>query len=206
MRCRPLPTRRRSPRKRGGARDEALPHRHGQGRRGKDHGVRGRGARARGEGQARPRVHVQREGAPLRDARLRAHRRRGHAGRAQRVGREHGSRARARRVRDDGAPLEDALQAALRQQVRAHLLPRRAGHAGVDAARQGLVAHDRDARRRQLARTTSSSSTRRRRATGSTCCACRRSSSTSCRRASSVATPSARGRCSRIPRSARSCS
>ena len=50
------------------------------------------------------------------------------------------------------------------------------------------------------ASTTSSSSTRRRRATGSTCCACRRSSSTSCRRASSVATPSARGRCSRIPK------
>ena len=48
------------------------------------------------------------------------------------------------------------------------------GHAGVDDARQGLVAHDRDARRRELAATTSSSSTRRRPATGSTCCACRR--------------------------------
>ncbi len=52
-------------------RRQAIRPRHGQGRRRQDDRLRGRGALARGQGQARPRGHVQREGAPERDARLR---------------------------------------------------------------------------------------------------------------------------------------
>ena len=99
----------------------------------------------------------------------------------ERLGREHGPRDRARGVRAHDVEVAGALQAALRQQVRAHVLPRRARDGGVGDARQGVVAHDRERGRRSARASTSSSSTRRRRATGSTCSACRRSSWTSCR-------------------------
>ena len=119
---------------------------------------------------------------------------RGDARRDRRLGRQHAPREGARGVRRSRAPQPRPLQDALRQRVRAHLSSRRPGHAGVVDARQGVVAHDRAARRTDRSSTTSSSSTRRPPATGSTCSACPRSSSTSCRRASCGATPSARGR------------
>src|SRR4051812_45027788 len=54
------------------AREQTFSDRDGERRRRKDHRLRRRGPRLRPEGEACPRLYVQRQGAPLDDARLRA--------------------------------------------------------------------------------------------------------------------------------------